>query len=149
MEIRSTFKNNDKIPEKYTCDGNDISPVIEIISAPLEAKSFVLIVDDPDAPTGDWVHWIVYDISSAVNMIEEGSVPKGAKLGLNDFKQTSYGGPCPPDGTHRYFFKLYALNVEKIGLETGATKKQIEDKIQGHVVAFAQIMAYYSRKEIG
>jgi len=105
------FENNGFIPKKYTCDGVDINPQLLIANVPSETKSLALIVDDPDAPAGTWVHWVVWNISPQTHEIKENSVPNGANQGLNDFRKRSYGGPCPPSGTHRYFFKLYALDT--------------------------------------
>jgi Raf kinase inhibitor-like YbhB/YbcL family protein len=105
------FKHNDHIPPKYTCDGADVNPPLVIENTPAGTKSLALIVDDPDAPGGMWVHWVVWNIDPAVAAIKENSVPSGAQQGINDFRSRNYGAPCPPSGTHRYFFKLYALDT--------------------------------------
>ena len=102
------FENNGFIPKKYTCDGADVNPQLLIANVPARTKSLSLIVDDPDAPAGTWVHWVVWNIDPQTLEIKEHSVPNGANQGLNDFSKHNYGGPCPPSGTHRYFFKLYS-----------------------------------------
>lgn len=142
MKITSTFKEGEKIPQEYTCDGKDISPPLEIEHIPNGTKSLVLIVDDPDAPMGTWTHWVVFNIKPT-NSIPEKNIP-GLEA-LNDFKRTSYGGPCPPSGVHRYFFKLYALDRE-LPLSSGTTRKEVEKAMEGHVVAQAELMGVYSRK---
>ncbi len=140
----SAFKDNGMIPKQYTCDGKDMNPSLSIEGVPPGVKSLALIVDDPDAPVGTWVHWVVWNIDPAVGEIREGTVPQGAVQGMNDFKRTSYGGPCPPSGTHRYFFKLYALDTV-LNVSTGATKAQLEQAMKGHVTAQAQIVGLYKR----
>ncbi|TFF84411.1 YbhB/YbcL family Raf kinase inhibitor-like protein, partial [Candidatus Heimdallarchaeota archaeon] len=104
------FKHNGSIPKKYTCQGEDISPPLKIANIPDKTKSLVLIVDDPDAPVGTWIHWLAWDIDPKITNIEEASTPKGATIGKNSWGKNEYGGPCPPKGEHRYFFKLYALD---------------------------------------
>jgi Raf kinase inhibitor-like YbhB/YbcL family protein len=112
IKISSTaFTQNGSIPSKYTCDGSDVNPPLMFENVPPEAKSLALIVDDPDAPAGTWVHWVVWNIDPAVKEIKENSLPPGAQQGISDFRKRGYGGPCPPGGTHRYFFKLYALDT--------------------------------------
>lgn len=150
MEIRSpAFNQGDMIPRKYTCDGADVSPPLQWNGAPSGTKSFALISDDPDAPRGTWVHWIYYDIPPAVTELPE-NISKdkqplpGGKQGTTDFKKIGYGGPCPPGGTHRYFFKLYALDTI-LNLAPGATKQQILDAMKGHVLAEAHLSGKYSR----
>lgn len=152
MEIKSSvFENNGMIPSKYTCDGEDVSPPLVWSGIPEGAKSLALISDDPDAPMGTWVHWVMYNIPPSVTELKEG-FPKEKKLhdgtlqGITDFKRVGYGGPCPPSGTHRYFFKLYALN-KKVSLDPGATKKQLLDAIKDSVVAECQIMGKYERNK--
>ena len=117
----SAFKNNEYIPSKYTCDGEDKNPLLSIIGAPIEAKSLVLIVDDPDAPNGDWVHWTVFNIPPEVREISENSVPQGAVQGKTDFAKPGYGGPCPHNGIHHYQFKLYAIDAI-LNLQSSAGK---------------------------
>jgi Raf kinase inhibitor-like YbhB/YbcL family protein len=138
------FENNKEIPSKYTCDGSDISPPLEIGGIPAEAKSLVLIVDDPDAPMGTWDHWILWNIPLVAN-IDENSVPGGAVQGTNDFKKLDYGGPCPPSGTHRYMFKLYALDAI-LDLAEGANKDDVEKAMEGHIIAQTKLIGLYKRK---
>ncbi len=135
------FEHNQLIPEKFTCDGEDINPTLNIEDIPLETKSLALIVDDPDAPMGTWVHWVVFNIP-IISKIEENSVP--GTQGMNDFRKLGYGGPCPPSGTHRYFFKLYALDC-KLNLEEGARKKDVEEAMQGHILAQTELIGLYRR----
>lgn len=139
------FTNGGAIPSKFTCDGADVSPELVFGAAPPGTRSLALIMDDPDAPGGMWVHWVVWNIDPATKRIAEGDVPPGAKLGLTDFRQTSYGGPCPPSGTHRYFFKLYALDAT-LDLGAGATKASLERAMKGHVLAQGELMGKYKRK---
>ena len=135
------FKNNNKIPPKYTCSGEDVNPQLNIIGIPEKTKSLVLIVDDPDAPMGDWVHWIVWNIPPTNNIIEK-SVP-GVE-GMNDFGKHSYGGPCPPSGTHRYFFKIYALDTE-LSLHVHTQKKDLEHAMTGHILAKGELVGLFKR----
>ena len=141
----SAFKSEEFIPSKFTCDGTDVNPALAISNVPPEAKSLVLIMDDPDAPGGIWVHWVVWNIDPKTREIVENSVPRGAKQGVNDFRKTPYGGPCPPSGTHRYFFKLYVLDV-LLDLGSGTTKGALEKAMKGHVLAQAELMGKYKRK---
>ena len=146
MTITSpAFKNGDLIPSKFTCDGTDVNPALAISNVPPEAKSLALIMDDPDAPGGMWVHWVVWNIDPKTRDIGENSVPGGAKQGANDFRKTPYGGPCPPSGTHRYFFKLYALDA-LLDLGSGTAKGALEKAMKGHVLAQAELMGKYRRK---
>jgi len=151
MKIESSsFAQGQPIPQKHTCDGADASPELRWSNAPAEAKSFALIADDPDAPAGTWVHWVVYNIPAntqelAAGMPKTATGPAGVQ-GLNDFKRIGYGGPCPPPGKpHRYFFKLYALDTQ-LPVKTGATKKDIEAAMQGHTLANAELMGTYQRR---
>src|SRR5262249_44698562 len=146
------FKQNGHIPSKYTCEGGDVSPPLAREDVPDDAKSLVLIIDDPDAPDPKaskmvWVHWVVYNIPSDTRSLPENAgkarLPQGTLLGLNDFRKTAYGGPCPPIGRHRYFHKLYALDVT-LDLR-GATKSQIEQAMQGHVLATAELIGTYQK----
>jgi Raf kinase inhibitor-like YbhB/YbcL family protein len=141
----SAFAHNGSIPSKYTCDGADVSPPLAIESVPPEVKSLVLIVDDPDAPVGTWVHWVVWNISPATKEIKENSVPPGASQGMTDFRKQKYGGPCPPSGTHRYFFKLYALD-SLLTLSSNSTKARVEGAMKGHILAQTELIGLYSRK---
>lgn len=145
MKISSTaFAHNGQIPKKYTCDGSDINPPLKFEEVPANARSLALIVDDPDAPGGTWVHWVVWNIDPKIGEIKENSVPKGSTQGMNDFRKHAYGGPCPPSGTHRYFFKLYALDMApNIGASTGKTA--LESAMKGHILAEAQLVGLYER----
>lgn len=146
FRISSTvFENNGGIPVKFTCDGMDINPPLVIHGVPAGAKSLALIVDDPDAPRGMWVHWVVWNIDPKTTEIREDSVPKGGVQGMNDFRKKDYGGPCPPSGTHRYYFKLYALDTQ-LNLGVNSEKADLEKAMQGHIISQAQIMGTYKRK---
>lgn len=143
--ISPSFKNNDNIPKKFTCDGGDINPELHIENVPEEAQSLALIVDDPDAPGGTFTHWIVWNISPRTSIIKEESVPPGAVEGMTDFGRSGYGGPCPPPGKpHRYYFKIYALN-SLIDLPPGATREKLEKKMEGRILAKAEIVGIYQR----
>lgn len=145
MKLVSTaFQHNGAIPSEYTCDDADLSPPLVISDVPSNSKSLVLINDDPDAPVGTWDHWIVFNIPSTTKQIPKGAEPEGT-AGKNSWGRTGYGGPCPPSGTHRYFFKLYALDTE-LNLPEGSAKKEIEKAIQGHIIAKAELMGTYKRK---
>lgn len=145
----TAFKEGDAIPKKYGCNGADISPALQWNGAPTETKSFALIVDDPDAPMGTWVHWVIFNIPAKATGLPEDvpakeSLPDGALQGKNDFRNYGYGGPCPPGGTHRYFFKLYALDA-MLQLKAGCTKAELLKAMTGHIVGEAQLMGRYSR----
>lgn len=143
MEISSfDFEHEGYIPAKFTCDGEDISPSLIIEDIPDGTKRLAIIVEDPDAPAGIWVHWIVFNIH-VTDVIEEGDSP--GTLGINDFRKLKYGGPCPPSGTHRYFFKLYALD-KKLDLEEGCRKKDLIKAMDGHILAEAELIGLYQRK---
>ena len=139
------FKHNEYIPVKFTCDGANVNPALAIENVPPGTKSLALIVDDPDAPAGIWVHWVVWNIGPDTNKINEQSVPPGAVQGLNDFRRRDYGGPCPPSGVHRYFFKLYALDT-LLTLGSNADMAKLEAAMKGHVLAQAVVMGKYTRK---
>lgn len=144
-ELRITspvFQNREIIPAKYTCDGVNVNPPLSIEGIPEGTRSLVLIVDDPDAPMETWDHWIVWNIPP-VEKIEENSVP-GIE-GLNDFNKHSYGGPSPPSGTHRYFFKVYALDT-KLDLNRNSRKEDVERAIEGHILAKGEIVGLYRRR---
>lgn len=147
MKISSlNFGKGEFIPQKFTCDGQDISPEIRIEGAPPEAKSLVLIVDDPDAPAGTWTHWIVWNIPADTKIIYEGKLPEGAKEGKTDFGRSGYGGPCPPPGKpHRYFFKIYALDSD-LDLDNGASRQELEQLMAGHILDQAEFFGLYQRK---
>lgn len=140
----SAFQNNGQIPSEYTCDGNDLSPPLSISEVPANAKNLVLISDDPDAPVGTWDHWVIFNMHPSTREISKGKEPQGT-AGKNSWGRTGYGGPCPPSGTHRYFFKLYALDT-MLNLPQGAAKKDLERAMQGHIIAQAQLVGLYKRK---
>lgn len=150
LTVTSTaFKEGGMIPSKYTCDGADVSPAISWSKGPEKTASYALISDDPDAPAGTWVHWVIYNIPANVNSLSEAlakteSIQNGALQGKNDFRKYGYGGPCPPGGTHRYFFKVYAIDaILKAG--PGLTKKQLLKEMEGHILAEGELMGRYSR----
>jgi Raf kinase inhibitor-like YbhB/YbcL family protein len=153
MKLTSiAFADRGGIPSKYTCEGEDKSPPLAWTDVPAEAKSLALIVDDPDAPDPaapktTWVHWVVYNIPIGAGGLAEAvtRLPEGTLDGLNDWKRTGYGGPCPPIGRHRYFFKLYALDVALPDFGH-ATKAKLEDTMQGHVVARAELVGTYQKR---
>jgi Raf kinase inhibitor-like YbhB/YbcL family protein len=152
MQLTSAaFKNNESIPQQYTCEGKNISPPLAWTGAPAGTRSFVLIVDDPDAPHGVWTHWVVFDLPADTMGLPEDtprsqSITGNAKQGTNDFKQVGYGGPCPPPGkSHRYYFKLYALD-SMLDLKPGSSKKQVEAALANHVLAQGQLIGTYQRK---
>lgn len=145
MRITSgAFENNQFIPVKYTCDGGDLSPPLVIGEVPPEAKSLVLIVDDPDAPAGTFVHWTVWNIDSKTTEIAEGTVPQGATQGLTDFGRVGWGGPCPPSGVHRYAFRLYAIET-KISLPSSAKREDLDRAIERHILAQTALVGLYGR----
>src|SRR6056297_2349089 len=145
MRIKSSaFKHTETIPSKYTCDGDDISPPLKIEEVPEEAKSLVLIVDDPDAPVGIWTHWTVWNINPKIEKIEEDSVPEGAVEGMTNFGSTGYGGPCPPGGEHRYFFKLYALDSE-LELDSSVDAEELEEAMNKHIIEKAELVGIYEK----
>lgn len=152
LELRSpAFDHGETIPVEHTCDGEDVSPVLEWSGTPEETERFVLIMDDPDAPVGTFVHWVAYDIPASTDRLPrsvpaETVIPAGGTHGENSWNRLGYGGPCPPDGTHRYFFKLYALDAS-LGLDPGATKKAVLDAMEGHVLEEARLMGEYTRQE--
>ncbi len=138
------FNSNGSIPRQYTCDGKDVSPPLVIGNVPGGTRSLALIVDDPDAPAGTWVHWVLWNIDPAVKEIRENSSPPGALQGKNDFGKNSYGGPCPPSGTHRYFFKVYALDT-MLSIDRNSTKQDLEKAMKGHILAEGKIVGLYKR----
>lgn len=146
LRISSTaFAQNGPIPSRYTCDGADVNPPLVIENISSAARSLALIVDDPDAPGRSWVHWVVWNISIGTKEVRENLLPAGAQEGVNDFRKRSYGGPCPPSGTHRYFFKLYALDTE-LDLGKNTTKTSLEQAMKGHVTGQAELVGVYSRR---
>ena len=145
MKLTSDFEHNGAIPSKYTCDGDDVAPVLKIEAVPENTKELVLIVDDPDAPMGTWVHWLLYNLPAETRVIDNDNLPEGTQEGYTDFRRTGWGGPCPPNGLHRYFFKLYALS-EKINLPDGALKSQLEEAMQGKIIEKTELIGKYIRK---
>lgn len=135
------FQANGNIPPKYTCEGDDINPPLDILGVPDNSKSLVLIVDDPDAPGRTWLHWTVWNIP-VTNQVRENEVP--GTQGRNDFGRNNYGGPCPPSGTHRYFFKVYALDTV-LALKEGSSRQALEQAIQGHIVAYGELIGLYKK----
>ena len=150
MEIRSSgFDEGAMIPEKYTCDDIDISPPLKWSKVPDGTKTFAIICEDPDAPMGTWVHWVIYNLPANINELSEDVpsleiLPNGAKQGRNDFGKIGYGGPCPPGGVHRYYFKVYALS-EKLNVEAGITKSELLKAMEGHILSEGQLMGRYKR----
>ena len=146
----SAFENGGNIPKKFTCDGPDVSPALAWSDPPASTQSLVLIADDPDAPMGTWVHWVVYDMPATARELPEGLartavLPVGGLQGVNDFRRSGYGGPCPPPGRpHRYSFRLYALD-RKLGLKAGAVKRDVEAAMKGNILAQAELMGRYGR----
>lgn len=153
MELKltsSAFKDGDLIPKKFTCDDRDISPPLAWSAPPEGTKSFALIMDDPDAPVGTWVHWVLFNVPPGTRELPENVAPEktlafGERHGRNSWGRFGYGGPCPPGGTHRYFFKLYALDTT-LNLQPGATKADVEKAMQGHILAQGQLMGRYKRQ---
>ncbi len=145
----TAFANGAKIPAKYSCDGNDVSPPLQWSDPPQGARSFALICDDPDAPAGTWVHWVLYNVPADARTLPE-AIPSNAELadgsrqGKNSWGKLGYGGPCPPGGTHRYFFKLYALDTV-LDLSSGANKAQVLKAMEGHILAQTELMGKYAR----
>jgi len=152
-EIKLTsnaFKEGEAIPRGYTCDGANVSPPLEWTGVPKTAKTIAIIADDPDAPSGNWVHWVLYNLpADGLGLIENTpqteTLRGGGVQGKNDFGKIGYGGPCPPSGTHRYFFKFYALDSE-LTLKPGATRAEVEQAMEGHILGRAQLMGTYSRQ---
>lgn len=146
MKITSSaFQHAGSIPSKFTCDGDNKNPPLQIAEIPSGAKSLALVVDDPDAPSGLFTHWVVWNISAQTNAITEGSAPKGVQ-GTNDFGKSGYGGPCPPSGTHRYSFKVFALDRE-LDLPSGSKRSQLDAAMKGHILAQGELMGRYAKHE--
>jgi Raf kinase inhibitor-like YbhB/YbcL family protein len=146
----SAFTEGAMIPSKYTCDGQDISPPLTWTDTPAGTKTLALICDDPDAPAGTWVHWVLFNLPEGAKGLPEGvpadkSLKAGGIQGTTSFRRIGYGGPCPPSGTHRYFFKLYALD-NSLALSNNATAKDVTAAMKGHILAEAQLMGRYKRK---
>ena len=150
IDVRSSaFGEGDRIPSDFTCDGADMSPPIEWSGVPANAQSLAVIVDDPDAPSGDWAHWLVYDLPPDLTQLPAGISPEeklfvSGSQGLTDFRKLGYQGPCPPGGEHRYFFKVYALDA-MLSLKPGASKQELFQAMQGHVLAEGVLMGKYAR----
>lgn len=142
----TAFDQGSLIPQKYTCDGADVSPPLAWSGVLAGTESFALIMDDPDAPMGTWDHWVLFNLPASANGLAENikQLPAGTQVGQNSWKRNDWGGPCPPDKEHRYFFKLYALDTT-LSLSTGATKKQVEVAMKGHVLGQAELMGRYDR----
>ena len=144
MKLKSRdFEDNSNIPSDFTCDGRNVSPQLSWEDVPDGTKSYALSSTDPDAPGGTWIHWLVYDIPKELRKIERASLPDGAKEVMNDFGRKSYGGPCPPSGTHRYFFTIYALDTEHL---EGLNKRNFFDRVKQHTIEKAEIMGLYKRR---
>jgi len=144
IQVTSIFNEGGKIPQVYTCDGGNISPPLSWTGVPSNTASLALIMDDPDAPGGTWVHWVMYNLKPNLSGIEQGKSGGGTQ-GMNDFKSLGYGGPCPPKGTtHRYYIKLYALDT-MLDLKSGATKAEVESLMRGHILAQGQLVGKYGR----
>lgn len=146
MQLTSpSFANGSNIPPKYTCDGENINPPLVINKIPKKTKSLVLVVNDPDAPSGNWLHWSLWNIPATTKEIKENSIPTGTVIGNNDFSLKTYRGPCPPSGTHRYFFKLYALD-SLINLPPGANISKLEAKIKNHIIEKTELIGKYKKQ---
>lgn len=146
MQISSTaFENNATIPAKFTCDGENINPPLEISDVPDNASGLVLVVDDPDAPSKTWIHWILFNIPPQTKEIKEDSVPGDSVQGMNDFQEADYGGPCPPSGAHHYHFKLYALD-KTLDLSSGASLSDVTQEMAGHIIAQTELVGLYANE---
>lgn len=153
MEIKlisPAFKEGEMIPKKYTCQGEDVSPPLSWGAVPEGTKSIALISDDPDAPAGTWVHWVLFNIPAGTKNLDENIspqkiLPDGSRHGITDFQRIGYGGPCPPSGTHRYYFKIYALD-KMLDLNAGAAKKELLKAMEGHILARGQLMGRYKKE---
>ncbi len=146
MKITSpVFDDGKLIPKLYTCDGDNINPPLEIIDVPQGATTLTIIMDDPDAPGRTFTHWLVWNIPTNITNIEENNFPEGSVQGLNDRSKTGYTGPCPPNGTHRYFFKLYALS-KKLNVSWDISKEELEEEIEKSLIEKAQLIGLYKRE---
>jgi Raf kinase inhibitor-like YbhB/YbcL family protein len=150
FKIRSlAFDEGAAIPRRHTCDGENLSPALEWSGAPPNTKSFALICDDPDAPVGTWNHWLLWDMAASLTGLPEGfRAGRAGTSGVNDFGNPGYGGPCPPrgHGPHRYYFKLFAMDVEKLGLKEGAKRAELDRALRGHIVGETWAMGRYERR---
>ncbi len=145
MQLTSVFSDNQAIPSQFTCDGENVNPELNISGTPKEAKGLSLIVDDPDAPGGDFVHWVLWNFGPETLQIKEKTAPAGAVVGKNDFGNNDYGGPCPPSGIHRYQFKVYALDT-KLDLPASAGKKELLAAMNGHILSQAILVGSYDKR---
>ena len=144
LSIKSIFPNNGQIPDQYGCRGRDVNPPLQFSGIPTGTKSLALIVDDPDAPSGDWVHWLIFNMDPALAGIDEDSLPIGATFGITSAGTKDYGGPCPPSGTHHYHFKLYALD-SLLKLDSQAKKADVLSAMKGHIMEQSEIVGTYSQ----
>jgi len=144
--ISPVFENNQSIPKKYSCDGENVNPPLQFVDIPQNAKSLVLIVDDPDAPNGTFDHWVVFNIDPKTTEIKENSTPDNGVVGLSSIGSSKWVSPCPPSGTHRYFFKLYALDII-LDISQSSDKKAATDAIKGHIIAESELIGLYSRSK--
>jgi len=146
LQLTSTaFANGAAIPKRYSCDAGELSPPLSISGVPGEARSLALIVDDPDAPGGVWVHWVLWNIDPRTAQVAGGSIPAGARQGLNSWQRTGYGAPCPPSGTHRYVFRLFALK-ERLELPAGSSREDLERAMRGKILSRCEMLGLYGRK---
>ncbi len=146
MKIESSaFREDGNIPQKFTCDGSDVNPPLHFDAAPEGTKSLACMVDDPDAPGGLFTHWVMWNIDPRTTDILENSRPQSAIQGMNDFGKPGYGGPCPPSGSHRYYFKIFALD-QTLNLKGGANRQELDAAMHGHVIGQGELMGHYSRK---
>ncbi|MBU5612903.1 YbhB/YbcL family Raf kinase inhibitor-like protein [Geomonas azotofigens] len=141
----SVFTNSGSIPAAFTCDGSEASPPLAISGVPREAKSLALIMDDPDAPGGTWTHWVLWNIDPATSQIPQGTAPRGAQQGINSWERKGYGGPCPPSGQHRYYFRLYALSA-RLNLPANSTRKELDLAMRGKVLGEAELLGVYAHR---
>lgn len=144
MILTSVFEHMGEIPSVYTCDGQDLAPILHISGVPERTQELALIVDDPDAPVGNWVHWVLYNIPSSVAVIDNQHLAPEISQGMTDFGRIGWGGPCPPDREHRYFFKLYALDTQ-LNLPSGLSKRELENAMQGHIIEQTELIGRYDR----
>ena len=146
--VVAAFPENAAIPQKYTCDGQNVSPAVEWSGAPPQTRSFALILDDPDAPVGLFTHWLLWNIPASDHSLGENYHPSGTVVaGTNDFGKRGYGGPCPPRGTHRYYFKLYALDVPALEIHGNSKRADVDRALHGHVIEQSEYMGRYERKK--
>lgn len=146
MEIKSpAFKNNESIPSEYTCQGGNINPPLEIVDTPTEAISLALVCEDPDAPLGTWTHWLIWNIDARTKIIDKNSKPQGSVEGITSGGQAGYEGPCPPSGTHRYYFKIFALD-NVLELDQNADIKKLNETMNNHILDKAELIGLYQKQ---